>query len=139
MEVQFEHLVRSITGVYREIPIGRIPAETRWYFGCDTSAVYLTEFTAKKILQKHGKKVQLSELQSIPTALEKGLWVSDTKRGNTVCCSVWFNDAERDLRFIAGVKTTKANHRLLLTTFHPGQPKQVRNILKKGAILRAHT
>ena len=138
VEIQIEHIFRLVSGVYSEVPIGRVPIEARNYLGCVTSAVYLTDLTAQKILQKHGRKVRLAEFQTIPAALERGLWISDTSRGDTLCCSVWYWDQVRELRFIAGVKTTKSRHRLLLTTFHIGGKRQVKSLLRKGKILRNH-
>jgi hypothetical protein len=119
---------------FLEKEVGTLPLEVKNYFACSRDTVYLTSETAKKIEIKHRRHLHDHELNLLPSALQKGLWIADRENA----CVVSYFHSPTSRRFICAVKITAARDRAFLTTFHRASKRQTAATLKRGEVIRSH-
>lgn len=76
------------------------------------------------------------EIITIPFGLESGLFIADDKKHNHLIISYLYPD--NDTRYKAVIKSANHGSELWVCTFHRMRPRQTKNLLVRGSIIKKH-
>jgi hypothetical protein len=76
------------------------------------------------------------EIITIPFGLMKGLFIGDVRKSNHLIISYLYPD--NNTRYKTVVKSANHGSELWVCTFHRLRPRQTRDLLKRGPIIKNH-
>jgi hypothetical protein len=105
------------------------------YLKSQTEDVRLTH---KQLLHidKHGG-IDDFGIIAIPFGLSNGLFIGELKRLNHLIVTYVYHD--NNVRYKAVVKAARGGEELWLCTFHRMRPRQTRDLLERGYVVKPHT
>jgi hypothetical protein len=87
-------------------------------------------------IDKHGRFTDF-EIITIPFGLIHGLFICDVKRPNHLIISYLYPD--NDTRYKTAVKSANHGAELWVCTFHRLRPRQTKDLLRRGPIVKRHS
>ncbi|ABV91796.1 hypothetical protein Dshi_0047 [Dinoroseobacter shibae DFL 12 = DSM 16493] len=131
IEVYDEDLVELFASRRPELEVGTLPFEVRKYLGCSRDTIFLSDQSARHIIQAHGDHITNTQLKLLPKILCEGLWLSDNRATHAVVsCNVY----EVDYKTV--IKVTEDRTRTYVKTLHRTSDRQKRALLRKTNVLR---
>lgn len=139
IEISQNDLLLLAAGRRGDLPIGHICFEARKFFGTSRDIVYLSTQSMRHIRAKHGDHVDLATLQMIPLLLQKGMWIAEkSTRKNANFCGVSCKLSEATPRYFVSLKYTRDLTRAYVRTLHKSAPRQTKQKIKRGKVIRDH-
>jgi len=116
-----------VAGRHDPLQIGEVPQRICRHFSCGLPFVYLSTYTVKKILKKHGD-VTFFDLLILPLLLKHGTYIADRNS----CMAIGYQHPETNKDYLAAIKMAKGNLEFWLSTFHRVDAKQLAGVYRRG-------
>jgi hypothetical protein len=134
MTIELSNVVKLRKGWLSDVSVGPLnPIGVRYL----NSSVNDVRLTHKQLLHidKHGGITDF-DIITIPFGLVKGMFIGEKKHPNHLIINYIFPD--NYTRYKAVIKSAANGSELWLCTFHLTRPRQTKDLLKRGHVVKKH-
>ncbi len=131
IQIQDADVVELLAGRRPELEVGTLPHEVRRLLGCSRDTVFLSQESARHILQKHGDHIGAEDLKLLPAIMIMGVWLADSRPTHAVISST-----VDGISYKSVIKVTEDRRRTYVKTLHRTSPRQKKTLFRNGSIIR---